>query len=62
MCDFGHFAFEVRPVLEEVALVELVEFVPHFVALICELLVSLLVYLRVVLCQLVQSFLLHLLR
>lgn len=38
---FGHFSFEVGAVFEEVALVELVEFVPDFLAAFSQLLVLL---------------------
>ena len=61
VCDFWHFAFEVGPVLEEVALVELVELVPDPVAARSQSLVVLLGDQSVVSGELADCFLLHLL-
>ncbi len=32
--DLGHFSFEVGPIFEEIAFVELIEFIPYFVSAI----------------------------
>jgi hypothetical protein len=42
VCDFGHLSFKVGPVFEEIAFVELIEFVPDLIATINHLHVILL--------------------
>ena len=61
VCDLWHFAFEVGPVLEEVAFVELVELVPDLVAACSQSLVVLLGDKSVVFGEFADCFLLHLL-
>ena len=57
--DLWHFPFEVGPVLEEVALVVLVELVPHLPTCICVFLILLLGYCDFVLAQGFLRLLLH---
>lgn len=59
--DFGHFPFEVGPVSEEVALVKLVELIPHLLSLLLGLGVDFFGELGLVFLELEDGVLLHLL-